>query len=780
MCLRIHLFGQFHVTVDGIPVEEARWGRRKAKTLIKLLALQPPRQSSRQIHREEIIELLWPGLDSEQGLNNLHKAMHAARRAIEPGLNVGGASRFLQMRDQLVILQGSEISVDLCEFEELAEEALKTGKRDRLEAALAIQQGSLLPEDLYEDWAAAPRERTHAQREQLLLRLAGVCEASNDLVYAIEANRRLIVSNPCNEAAHRGLMRLYAAVGQRYLAVEQFRACTEVLRRELEADPEPATVSLYDRILAGATEAKPAPVTGPSVAEVPPQAPLPASPAIAPVPAAGRKQPRRLWYLAAAVVLVLVGAAAIYRSRRMDGPVQSIAIMPLATAADAKELDYLADGITESVIDDLSRLPQVRVMARSTVYSYRDKGLDPMVAAAQMKVHAVLTGTIAKRGDNLLVTAELVEVPAGTRLWGNQYELTAKDLITVQDRISSEIAESLELRLSGDERARLSPPHPTDPEAYRLYLQARFFWNQRSKEGYLRSIELFQAAISRDPAYARAYAGLSDSYSFLGRDEAPTREYMRRARAAAQRALAIDDKLAEAHASLAMMSNVYDWNFPAAERGFRRALELDPGYANARLFYGVFLAAQGDLKQAQVQLDKAAEIDPLSPIIALCRGYPASFEGRLEPAIQAAQEALEISPGFPAALEDLMTYFERQGRQEAAMQQALALLHAREQNELAETVQAAYRQSGYQSAVRTWLEAEEKRAAQMYVSPLRIALLAMRVGNMDKAFKWLDAAVEARNAGLVYLTIDPKYARLRSDPRFPAVCQRVGLKLRTR
>jgi len=754
--------------VDGAPINESRWGRRKSKTLIKVMALQPVRHASRQMHREELIELLWPGLDSEQSLNNFHKALHAARRALEPELRAGTSSRFLQMRDQLLLLQSTdEISVDVAEFEALADEAMKNGKRDRIQAALEVCQGELLPEDLYEDWTAVRREQLRSRKEQLLLRLAAVCEASGDVAQAIEAYQQLIASNPCNEAAHRGLMRLHAAIGQRHLAVEQFRVCTEVLLRELTVKPEPATVKLYERVLAGASESQAGPVIGPTETSV-----------AVPAPVAERKQPPRFWYALAAIVVASLGALVAYRSIELPAQVKFIAIMPLVTATDSPELDYVADGITESVINDLSRLRQVRVMARSTVYSYRSKGLDPMAAAVEMKVHAVLTGTISKRGDNLLVAAELVSVPEGTRLWGNRYELTGSDLISVHDRVASEIATTLGLRLSREDRARLSPPHPKDPEAYRLYLQARFFWNQRSKEGLLKSIELFQAAIARDQGYGRAYAGLSDSYSLLGRDEAPTREYMPKAKAAAEKALAIDDKLAEAHASLAMMSAVYEWNFKEAEREFQRVLDLDPGYANARLWYGVFLLSQGDFKKAQSQLDQAAEIDPLSPIIALVRGYPASYRGQVEPAIQAAQEALEILPGMPAALEDLMTYRERQGRQEASIDLAVALLHARGQHDLAETIHATYRKSGYQSALRSWFESEERRAAKEYVSPLRLGLLAMRAGDMDRAYAWLDTAVEARNAGLVYLTVDPKYAPLRSDPRFARLCQRVGLKAR--
>jgi len=780
MSLNIHLFGPFRVFVDGVQIDDQRWGRRKSKTLVKVLALQPPRQSSRQMHREELIELLWPGADSEQGLNSLHKALHAARRALEPGLSAGTPSRFLPMRDQLVMLQSEdEIWVDVSEFETRAAEALKTGRRDLIEAALSLCQGDLLPEDLYEDWIAVRREQLRSRKEQLLLSLAAVCEGSGESGPAFDACRQLLASNPCNEAAHRCLMRLYSGAGQRYLAVEQFRTCTETLRRELDAKPEQETSALYDRIMSGTRPTQGGAAAAPTLAREPHPATVTAIPEEVSPPSPGKGRSRRFRYLAGAALLVCTGlvcagAIAVFLAR--TPPVQFVAIMPLTTAADSPELDYLAEGITESVIDDLSRLRQVRVMARSTVYRYRAKGLDPMVAAAEMKVHSVLTGTISKRGRNLLVAAELVAVPEGTRIWGNQYELTAKDLTSVQDRIASEIAASLRLRLSGEDRERLSHTHQTDPEAYRLYLQARFFWNQRSKDGYLRSIELFQAAIARDPAYAPAYAGLADSYSFLGRDEAPTHEYMRKAKAAAERALAIDDNLAEAHASLALMTNVYEWNFPAAERRFRRALELDPGYANGHLFYGVFLVSQGDFKEAQSQLDQAAEIDPLSPIIALCRGYPAGFQGQVEPAIGAARKALDISPGFPAAFEDLMNYFEMQGRRDEAMQQAVALLYARGQRDLAESVQAEFRQSGYQAALRLWFDAEEGRAAREYVSPLRIALLAIRLGDRDKAFYWLDKAVEDRNAGLVYLNVDPKYSPLRSDPRFVRLIRRVGLK----
>lgn len=759
----IHLFGPFRVTVDGEPIDEARWERKKSKTLLKVLALQPLRQNARQMHREELIELLWPDMNPDQGLNSFHKALHSARRALEPGLTSGAASRFLQTRDQmLALIQNDEISVDVTQFETLAEDALKTSSRDRLEAALALCQSDLLPEDRYEDWVVLRREQLQNRKELLLQRLATICEATGDLNAAIQASQQAIALNPVDETAHRGLMRLYAAQGQRHLAVQQFRTFSEILTRELSVSPEPETTRLYEQILAGTPTPALTPTPTPQPLQQPRNSPTPAHP----------PKTRRLLPLVA-TALLLASLAALYFFSTAK-PLHSIAVMPLAAPA---ELDYVAEGITESVINELSHLPQLRVMARTTVYRYRARGTDPMAAAAEMKVDALLTGTLSKSGSTLTLETELVGVPDGRRLWGNRFSLNPRELISVQDRISSEIASGMRLQLTGTDRANLSPPHPTDAEAYRLYVQARYFWNQRSREGYLKSISLYQSAIERDPTYARAYAGLSDSFSFLGRDEEPTSQYMPKAKAAAQRALALDNNLSEAHGSLGMMSNVWEWNFPAAEQEFRKSLALDPNYATTHLFYGVFLASQGRLKESQVELDKAAELDPLSPIIALCRGYPENFAGHIEPAIRAARESLQISPGFESGHEDLMIYLERQGKQEPAMQNAVALLHARGQHELAEQVHSAYRQSGYQAAVRTWFEAEDHRASQIYVSPLRLAILAMRAGNMDKAFSWLDKAVEERNAGLVYLGIDPKYDRLRADPRFPAVCARVGIKI---
>ena len=452
--------------------------------------------------------------------------------------------------------------------------------------------------------------------------------------------------------------------------------------------------------------------------------------------------------------------------------------MPLAVASDAPDLSYVAEGVTESVINDLSRLQQVRVMARSTVYRYKSLGLDPMAAGAAMKVRAVLTGKISRRGNNLLVNVELVSVSDGARLWGKQYELTAADLISVQDRIATEIATGLRLKLTADDRANLRRPQTRDSEAYRLYLEARFFWNKRSKEGFEKAIGLFEAAINRDPRFAKAYAGLADSYGLLGRDDAPTREYLPKAQAAARRALEIDEELAEAHASLGMIAAVYEWNFQEAEREFHRAIEIDPSYSTAHHWYAVHLASQSEFKLAEAQLRQAAELDPLSPIIALSSGYPASFQRHDEEAIRAARKALELDPGFPAALEDLMIYSERLGRREEAMQLAAALLRARSQPALADLVQATCRQSGYQAALRKWTEAEEARAAKEWVSPLRIAILAMRAGDLDKSFIWLARALDARNPGLVYLNVDPKYDALRSDPRLRPILRRIGLKSR--
>ena len=256
MSITIHLLGPFRILVDGVPVDERRWVRRKSKVLVKLLALQP----RRQLHKEELINLLWPDLDLEQGLNNLHKALHAARHALEPELSAGSPSRFLQMREQLVVLQSTgDLWIDVTAFETQAREALQGRVREELEAALAIYESDLLPEDLYEDWAAGRREQLRLLREQLLARLAAVCEGTGDTARALELYQQLIAANRCNEDAHRAVMRLHATAGRRHLAIEQFRICTEALRAELAAEPEQATLDLYEQILAGTVGQKPEP-----------------------------------------------------------------------------------------------------------------------------------------------------------------------------------------------------------------------------------------------------------------------------------------------------------------------------------------------------------------------------------------------------------------------------------------------------------------------------------------------------------------------------------------
>ena len=353
--LEVHLLGPFRVRVDGRLVEERHWSRRKPRLLVKLLALQ----AHHQLHREQVMEALWPDLDAGAAVNNLHKSIHAVRRALEPALRSGSGSQFIRTHGQQIHLRApGRLWIDVEVFEAGAAEALKSSDATACERALALYAGDLLIEDPYEDWAAARREHLRALRQGLLAKLSGLYEALGEHREAIERLKELVALAPSDEGAHRQLMRLYALTGNRPLALQQYRLCREDLRRELDAQPEPATRKLHEQIVAGAVQ-----------------------------PLAGKTE------------------AAPKQGRTVD----SIAILPLANASADPNVEYLSDGITEGIIKSLSQLSPLRVMAWSSVSRYKGRAADPQEVGRALGVRAVLTGRVLQLSDRLVVKTELVD-----------------------------------------------------------------------------------------------------------------------------------------------------------------------------------------------------------------------------------------------------------------------------------------------------------------------------------------------------------------------------------
>ena len=343
-------------------------------------------------------------------------------------------------------------------------------------------------------------------------------------------------------------------------------------------------------------------------------------------------------------------------------------MLPLVNAGGDHDHDYLGDGITERLIDTLSQLPKLHVMARSTVFRFSGREIDPLVAGRELDVRAVLTGRLTKAGDVLRVQAELVDVATGFRLWGARYERPMRDLLAIEEEISREICEHLRFKLSAPERRKVAKQHTKNAEAYQLYLKGRFSWNKWTPDGMRSAIRSYESAIELDPTYALAWGGIADAFGVLGNIKAvPPAEAFPQAKSAALRALELDPNLAEAHASLGFVRRFFDWEWSSAEREFQDAVRLSPGYATGHRWYGQLLSGMGRHEEAIAEVRRALELDPLSVIIHTAVGDVLFYARRYDDAIDTYRKALELDPDFLAGHSDLARALEYSGRIDEAI-----------------------------------------------------------------------------------------------------------------
>ncbi len=489
-----------------------------------------------------------------------------------------------------------------------------------------------------------------------------------------------------------------------------------------------------------------------------------------------RSHARPAVWVAMAIVLLLLGVVYLLTGRAET--IDSVAILPFANEGANPDAEYLSDGIAESIINSLSQLPKLRVMASSTVFRYKGQEVDPRKAGQDLRVDAVLTGNLFQRGETLIIKAELVRVSDGTQLWGDEYRRKSSDALAVQEDIAKQISEKLRLRLTSDEQKRLTKHYTENAEAYRFYLKGRYYWNKRTPESLNKGIEYFQQAIDNDPSYALAYAGLADSYSLLGSTTGglSPRENFPKARAAALKALEIDDALAEAHAALALVRLRYDWDWPAAEREIKRAIELNPNYATTYQWYANYLAIMGRLDEAIAEEKRAQELDPLSlniNTIVARRFYDAR---QYDQAIEQCQKTLEMDPNFAQAHFTLGQAYEQKTRYEeaiAALTKATTLSPSNPFHVSA--LGHAYAVSGQKSEAMKILDQLNELSQRRYVSPHEIAIIYAGLGEKEQAFAWLEKAYADRSWRLPFLKVEPRFDSLRSDPRFADLVRRVGL-----
>ncbi len=486
---------------------------------------------------------------------------------------------------------------------------------------------------------------------------------------------------------------------------------------------------------------------------------------------------RRLTFVALPLAILAAISIAVYLLAIGGETIDSIAVLPFVNVNADPDMEYLSDGITESLINGLSQVPRLRMIARSSVFRYKGKEVDPQTVGRELGVRAILLGRVTQRGDNLSISAELVDARDNSRIWGEQYNRKLSDILQVQEEISREISGKLRLRLTGEEQERVTKRYTENTEAYQLYLKGRYFWNKRTEEGLKKGIEYFQQAIEKDPNYAPAYAGLADCDSLLPfYTDMPPREAFPRAKTEAIKALEIDQTLAEAHSSLAYVKAYYDWDWSEAEREFKRSLELNPNYATAHHAYSRLLASLGRLDEARAEIKRAHELDPLSLGIQANVGMISYFGRQYDQAIKQLQETLELDQKFFVPHWGLGLAYEQKGMYEEAIahfQQAVSLSGG--STNVIASLGHAYAVGGHEIEAQKIIEELKDRAKRGYVSSYQIALVYIGLGHKDQAIEWLENAYQERSTLLGYLKMDPRFDSLRSDPRFAELVRRVGL-----
>src|SRR6266702_2820726 len=457
--------------------------------------------------------------------------------------------------------------------------------------------------------------------------------------------------------------------------------------------------------------------------------------------------------------------------------IESVAVLPFANDSADPDAEYLSDGITETLINNLSQIWNLRVVARSTVFRYKGKEADPQKAGSDLHVRAVVSGRLLQRGSTLIVRAELMDVATGAQLWGGQYNRQAEDVFLLQGDLSREISEKLQLQLTGDQKQRLTKRYTENAEAYRLYLKGRYHWNKRSPDGVQKAVEYFRKALDKDPAYSLAYAGLADTYAHLSFfNVVASREAMPKAKTAAEQGLEIDKDLAEAHVSLGYISFTYEGDWPAAGKHFEQALTLNPAYSRAHTFYSFYLSSLGRSEEALEVAKRALDLDPASPTVSHSLAVQLYLARKFDRAIKQAHDTLEMDANFAisyavlgeayvskrmyreglSALEKYSTL----SRSGAASLALLGYLHAR---------------SGERKKALRVLRQLEAASKQSYTPAFSFAVVYAGLEDKDQAFSWLEKAYDERFNRLAYLKVEALWDPLRSDSRFADLLRRVGI-----
>lgn len=485
--------------------------------------------------------------------------------------------------------------------------------------------------------------------------------------------------------------------------------------------------------------------------------------------------------VAAAAVLLLVGLAAVgvylFRARPTSVAIKSIAVMPFINEGGNADLEYLSDGMTDTLISSLSQLPNLSVKARSSVFRYKGKETSPQTLGKDLNVQAILNGRVAQRGDQLQLTLELVDTQTENVIWSDQYTRKQGDLVSLQSEIARDVSTKLKTKLTGVEEERVTKTSTANTEAYQLYLKGLFHWNKRTPESLKSSLDYYNQAIAKDPNYALAYAGIALTYVLLPEYSAGTpADSMPKAKAAAIKALELDNSLAEAHTALAYVLYSYERNFPESEKEFRRAIELNPNYATAHQWFGGGnLIALARFDEAIAEGRRAAELDPFSIVVITQLGNSLNYARRYDESISESRKAIELDQNFYIAYLSLCQTYNGMGLFQEAI---VACQKARTLNDdpsLLAFLTYAYASLGKKDEAMKVLAQMHESAKHRYVSAYNFATAYAGLGDKDQAIQWLERSLADNAYEILWVKVDPLLDNLRSDPRYPDLVKRVGL-----
>lgn len=792
MSFSLRLFGG--ASIEG--PEGPLTGRAAQRHRLALLAMLAASARS-GITRDRLIAYLWPDSDDERARRSLSDSIYRINRAL--------GDDTLRTAGDEVRLDADRLPSDVAAFRTALE-------AEDWERAAGLYVGPFL--DGFHLPGAGEFERwLDAQRDELGRRYASALEAlaaerteAGDLAGAVAAWRRRAAHDRYDARVAMRLMEALDAAGNRAGALQHARIHAQLLEEEFGAAPNADVTALAERLRARPKVPAPTPgasaTTTPAAAPTPGATPTPAPsddpPPSEPEPPPPEREPpppghaagaapahplgRRVAAGSLLVLLALAAGLAVWFSR--DGSdatataVPTVAVLPFENLdADDRTL-YFAHGVTEDVVTNLSRVPDLRIVASASPAGDDMRDRSPREIADELGVDYLLRGTIRRVDEDVRVTAQLIDARTTTNVWAQAYDRRLEDIFAVQSDIARRVADALETELGATVAARIDRPPTEDLAAYNLYLRGRYLWHARTEASLRESAELFEQAVERDPEYARAWAGLADAYAVLAfYDYLPPDEAYPKARQAANRALAIDDALAEAHASLGYIRLYYDWDAPSAEVSFRRAIELNPSYSVAHQWYANLLVATGRFQEAEREMGRAREVNPLSLIANAAQGWVYYYAGRYEDAVHQCDLALEMDPAWDLGHMWRGMALERMGRTSdalAALEAAVelsggsgisvaALAHARA---------SAGDHDGARAMLRR-LEAATRRGD--YQPAFEIAKVHVALGDPEEALRWLERAFDERSHSMVFLRVDPQLADLAGYTDFRRLAERVGL-----